>query len=249
MFGGVCAHSSDKCSQVNAQRRPVNLALNPRCAWLTNLPALALRRAQVGNQPPWQPSLTLTEGTDRKEATRALTRRPPLKSLAAGRKLAQAEERREQSDRGRQRGLAWGIGIPADLFDGYWCANIGVVVASAQVLHEGVSRGEYPCRVVALQASHRPQPWFQPSVVRLDWVVRVPLDGVQGRGRQLIEDPRVGGRAFGRDLGGDRARVQSPGEETPGSRQARRGDSSAELRKLPRGSSRSSRARRRSSGC
>jgi hypothetical protein len=22
--------------------------------------------------------------------------------------------------------LAWGVGIPADLFDGYWCANIGV---------------------------------------------------------------------------------------------------------------------------
>jgi hypothetical protein len=22
--------------------------------------------------------------------------------------------------------LAWGIGIPADLFDGYWCANVRV---------------------------------------------------------------------------------------------------------------------------
>ena len=22
--------------------------------------------------------------------------------------------------------LAWGIGIPADLFDGYWCSNVGV---------------------------------------------------------------------------------------------------------------------------
>jgi hypothetical protein len=32
MFGGVCAHSSNKCSQVKAGRRPVNLALNPRCA-------------------------------------------------------------------------------------------------------------------------------------------------------------------------------------------------------------------------
>jgi len=22
--------------------------------------------------------------------------------------------------------LAWGVGIPADLFDGYWCADIGI---------------------------------------------------------------------------------------------------------------------------
>lgn len=21
--------------------------------------------------------------------------------------------------------LAWGVGVPADLFDGYWCSNVG----------------------------------------------------------------------------------------------------------------------------
>jgi len=39
--------------------------------------------------------------------------------------------------------------------------------------------GESPCRAVALQAPHWPQPGFQPSMVCLDRVVRVLLEGVQ----------------------------------------------------------------------
>ena len=54
-----------------------------------------------------------------------------------------------------------------------------VVVAAAQVLDEGMTGGESPCRAVALQAPHWPQPGFQPSMVCLDRVVRVLLEGVQ----------------------------------------------------------------------
>jgi hypothetical protein len=68
-----------------------------------------------------------------------------------------------------------------------------VVVAAAQVLDEGMSCGEDPGGAGTLQAAHRPQPCLQPPVVRLDRVVRVPLNSVQGRGNQLVEDSRVGG--------------------------------------------------------
>jgi len=56
-------------------------------------------------------------------------------------------------------------------------------------------------------------------VVCFDRVVRVLLDGVQRRGGQLVEDPRVGVRTVGRDLGRDHAGLQRPGEEAPRSRQ------------------------------
>jgi hypothetical protein len=56
-------------------------------------------------------------------------------------------------------------------------------------------------------------------VICLDRVVPVLLDGVQGRGDQLVEDPRVDRRAVGRDLDRDRARSQRPGEEAPRGRQ------------------------------
>jgi hypothetical protein len=42
---------------------------------------------------------------------------------------------------------------------------------------------------------------------------------VQRRGDQLAGDPRVDGRAVGRDLGRDCAPAQRPGEEAPGGRQ------------------------------
>jgi hypothetical protein len=70
---------------------------------------------------------------------------------------------------------------------------------------------------VALHATHRPEPGFEPSVVCLDRTIRVLLNGVQGRGDQLVEDPRVDGCAVGRDFDRDRAGPQRPGEEAPGS--------------------------------
>jgi hypothetical protein len=52
-------------------------------------------------------------------------------------------------------------------------------------------------------------------VVCFNRVVRVLLDGVQGRGDQLIENPRVDVRAVGRNLGRDSAGAQRLGEEAP----------------------------------
>jgi hypothetical protein len=42
------------------------------------------------------------------------------------------------------------------------------------------------------ESAHRPQQGLQPPMISLDRVVGVLLDGVQGRGDQLIEDPRIG---------------------------------------------------------
>jgi hypothetical protein len=66
-----------------------------------------------------------------------------------------------------------------------------VVVAAAQVLHEGVSRGENPARAVTLQPAHRPQPCFQPPVVCPGRIVRMSFDGMQGRRHEFVEHPRV----------------------------------------------------------
>jgi hypothetical protein len=55
-----------------------------------------------------------------------------------------------------------------------------VVVAAAQVLHEGVPRSEDAGRAVAFQASLRPQPCVQPSVVCFNRIVRMPVNGVHG---------------------------------------------------------------------
>jgi hypothetical protein len=52
-------------------------------------------------------------------------------------------------------------------------------------------------------------------VVCLDQVIRILPDGVQRRGNQLVQDPRVDGRAVGRDLDGHRADAHRLGEEAP----------------------------------
>jgi hypothetical protein len=54
------------------------------------------------------------------------------------------------------------------------------IVAAAEVLDERVTGGHDPRGPVAFEAAHRPQPGFQPPVICLDRVVRVPLDGMQG---------------------------------------------------------------------
>jgi hypothetical protein len=55
-------------------------------------------------------------------------------------------------------------------------------------------------------------------MIGLDWIVGVPLDGVQGQGDQLVQGPRVGRGAVGGDLGRDRRGAQCAGEEPPGGR-------------------------------
>ena len=94
-----------------------------------------------------------------------------------------------------------------------------VVVAAARVLHERVTGGENPRRAVPLQAPHRPEPGLQPPVICFGSVIRVLLNGVQGRGDQLAGHPRAGRRAAGRNLGRDRACAHRPGEEPLGGRQ------------------------------
>jgi hypothetical protein len=93
------------------------------------------------------------------------------------------------------------------------------IVAAAQVLHERVPGRDDPRGPVALQAAHRPEPCFKPSVVGCDRVVRVTLDGMQRRGDQLVQDSRIGRGAVGGDLGRDRAGAQRRVEEPPGRRQ------------------------------
>jgi hypothetical protein len=80
------------------------------------------------------------------------------------------------------------------------------VVAAAEILDERVPGGDYPCGPAAFQSAHRPQPRLQSAMVGFDRVVRVPLDGMQCRGDQLIEDPRIGRGPVGGDLGRDGAR-------------------------------------------
>src|SRR5450755_4146145 len=60
------------------------------------------------------------------------------------------------------------------------------VVAAADVLDEGVTGGEDPRGPGALESAHGPEPGFEPPVIGLDRVVRVPLDCMQGRGDQLV---------------------------------------------------------------
>jgi hypothetical protein len=90
------------------------------------------------------------------------------------------------------------------------------VVAAAEVLYERVTGSQDPRGPVTLESAHRPQPRFQPAVIGLDRVVRVPLDSVQRRRDQLIQDPRISRGPVGGDLGRDRPGAQRPGEEPPG---------------------------------
>ena len=98
------------------------------------------------------------------------------------------------------------------------------VVAAAQVLGEGVpgSQGGGP---VAFQPAHRPQPRFQPAVIGLDRIVRIPLGDVQCRRNRLVEDPRVSRCPVGGDLGWDRAERSMRVKNRRAAARSRRADS------------------------
>ena len=74
------------------------------------------------------------------------------------------------------------------------------VVAAADVLDEGVSGGDDSCAAELFEPAHGSQSGFQPSVIGFDRVVSVLLGDMTGGRRQLIEHPRVGGRAISADL-------------------------------------------------
>ena len=68
---------------------------------------------------------------------------------------------------------------------------------------------------MAFESAHRAQPGFEPTVVRLDWIVRVLLDSVHGLRQQLIQHPRVARGPVGRDLYRRRAYLERLDEERP----------------------------------
>jgi hypothetical protein len=66
-------------------------------------------------------------------------------------------------------------------------------------------------------------------VVSVDPIIRVLLEGLQRRGDQLVQDPRVDRGAVSRDFDWDRARTQSPGKEAPGAARSRLADSTTSM--------------------
>ena len=64
------------------------------------------------------------------------------------------------------------------------------------------------------EPAHRSQSGFQPSVIGFDRVVSVLLGDVTGGRRELIEHPRIGGRAISGDLDRGRPVIKGAGEES-----------------------------------
>jgi hypothetical protein len=98
------------------------------------------------------------------------------------------------------------------------CGQAGgdFVVASSEVLREGMTGGEGASRAKGLQTAHRSEPGFRAAVVVFDPVVGVMLRVVQCGGDELVEDSWVGRRSIRGDLDGDAAGGESPAEELPG---------------------------------
>jgi hypothetical protein len=68
-------------------------------------------------------------------------------------------------------------------------AGVGseVVVAAAQILHEGVPGDHHVRGAIGLKSAHRSQSALELAVIRLDRIVGVPLDVMPRRGQQLVE--------------------------------------------------------------
>jgi hypothetical protein len=91
------------------------------------------------------------------------------------------------------------------------------VVASTNVLDEGMTGDHDPGTAVLFEPSHRPQPCLEPTVIGFDGVVGVLVGTVPGPWQQVVQHHRVGRRPIGDDL--DRLhprRVDGPPEELAG---------------------------------
>ena len=86
-------------------------------------------------------------------------------------------------------------------------------MASAKVLHERVTAHDHASRTVAFESPHRSQSRFEPAVVALDAVVRVPRHVVKRAGHELVDDGQHSGRTIGDDLNWLAMRAQRRGEE------------------------------------
>ena len=80
------------------------------------------------------------------------------------------------------------------------CLGAEFVVAAADVLYERVAADDDARGAVGLEAAHRSQRRFQPSVVAFDPVVRVLPGVVHRAGNQFRDDARQRGGAIGHDL-------------------------------------------------
>src|SRR6185312_11305647 len=87
-------------------------------------------------------------------------------------------------------------------------------MAAADVLDERVPGGDNLYAAELFEPAHRSQSGFQPSVIGFDRVVSVLLGDMTGGRRQLIEHPRVGGRAISGDLDRGRPVIKGTGEES-----------------------------------
>ena len=76
------------------------------------------------------------------------------------------------------------------------------VVASSEVLDEGVSGDDDACGAISLQSPHRPKSGLEASVVGLEQIVRMDLHAVEGCREQLIKEAGVDPVPVGGDLGG-----------------------------------------------
>jgi hypothetical protein len=91
-----------------------------------------------------------------------------------------------------------------------------LVMAAADVLDECVPGTDYSCAAELLEAAHRSQSGLQPCVIGFDRVVSVLLGDMTGGRHQLIEHPRVSGRAVGGDLGRGRPVLSASGRSRSG---------------------------------
>jgi hypothetical protein len=77
-----------------------------------------------------------------------------------------------------------------------------LVLTAAQILYESVTGRDHSQGRDGLEAAHRSQSRFEPSVIGFDAVVRVLLEHVPSAGGDVLDDAWVDRRPVGRDLVG-----------------------------------------------
>src|SRR5947209_19319462 len=94
-----------------------------------------------------------------------------------------------------------------------------LVVATSEVLDEGVSGADDSGRAKLFEAAHRPQPSLESPMICFDKVIGVLLGDVAGSGHQLVEHTRIGWCSVRRHLARVCAVIEGLGEEPAGGRQ------------------------------